>query len=60
MAQKLVWMHLTTLLGDVVKWRLISVCLEIVLTSTLDTCMVCTNCIIGSEIILDASDGTLM
>ena len=29
------------LLGDVVKWKLISVCLEIVLTSTQDRCTVC-------------------
>ena len=29
------------LLGDVVKWKLISVCLEIVLNSTQDRCTVC-------------------
>ena len=52
-------MHVMALLGDVIKWRLISVCLEIVLTSTQDTCTVCAKCIIGSEIILDAPDGTL-
>ena len=43
------------LLGDVFKWRLISV----VLTSTQYRCTVCAKCIIGSEIILDAPDGTL-
>ena len=52
-------MHMMALLGDVVKWRLISVCLEIVLTSMKDRCTVCAKCIIGSEIILDAPVGTL-
>ena len=47
------------LLGDVFKWRLISVCFEIVLTSMEDRCMVCAKCIIGLEIILDSPDGTL-
>ena len=47
------------LLGDVFKWRLISVCLKIVLTSTQDRCTVCAKCTIGLEIILDAPDGTL-
>ena len=51
-------MHVMVLLDDVVKWRLISVCLEIVLTSTQDRCTVCAKCTIGSEISLDASDGT--
>ena len=47
------------LLGDVFKWRLILVCLEIVLTSTENKCTVCAKCIIGLEIILDSPDGTL-
>ena len=34
-------MHMTAHLGDVVKWKLISVCLEVVLTSTQDRCTVC-------------------
>ena len=34
-------MHKMALLGDVVKWKLILVCLEIVLTSTQDSCTVC-------------------
>ena len=38
-------MHVMALLGDVVKWRLISVYLEIVLTSTQDRCTVCAKCI---------------
>jgi hypothetical protein len=37
---------------------LILVCLEIVLILTQDRCMVCTECTIGSEIILDAADAT--
>ena len=52
-------MHVKALLGDVVKWRLILVYLEIVLTSTQDRCTIFAKCIIGSEIILDSPDGTL-
>ena len=51
-------MHVMALLGDVVKLRLISVYLEIVLTSMQDRCTVCAKCNIGSEISLDAPDGT--
>ena len=32
--------------------------LEVVPASVQDSCMVCTNCTIGSEIVLDAPDGT--
>jgi hypothetical protein len=63
------------LLGDGLKWKLISVCLEIlvilmqdgcvvcperktVLVLEQDRCTLCTKCTIGSEIILDAPDGT--
>jgi len=46
------------LLGDVFKWRLIAVCLEIVLTSMQDRCTICAKRTIGSEISLDAPDGT--
>ena len=42
-----------------VKWNLVSVHLEVVLVSAQDMCMVCAECTIGSEIILDAPDGTL-
>ena len=53
-----------------VKWKLISVHFDIVVISMQDVggdsvnldarqCMVCAKCIIGSEIILDAPDGTL-
>jgi hypothetical protein len=38
--------------------NLISVCLETVLVSVQDRCMICTKSTIGSEIILDARDGT--
>jgi hypothetical protein len=38
------------------KWKLISVHLEIVLMLTQDRHKVCTELTIGSEIILDASD----
>ena len=39
-------------------WNLISVHLEIVLVSVQDRCMVCAKHTIGSEIVLDAPDGT--
>jgi hypothetical protein len=39
-------------------WNLVLVRLEIVLVSVQDRCMVCAKCTIGSEIILDALDGT--
>jgi hypothetical protein len=38
-------------------WNLISVCLETVLVSMQDRCMVCTKCTIGSKIGLDTPDG---
>ena len=40
------------------KWKLVSVCLEIVLVLTQDRCTVCAERTIGLEIILDAHDGT--
>ena len=42
------------------KWKLVSVCLEIVLILTQDRCTVCVERTIGSEIVLDAPDGTPM
>ena len=39
------------------KWKLVLVCLEIVLVSVQDRCMVCARCTIGLQIILDAPDG---
>jgi len=41
-----------------IKWKLVSVLLEIVLILTQDRCMVCVEHTICSEIILDAPDGT--
>ena len=40
------------------KWKLDSVYLEIVLILTQDKCMMCAEYTIGSEIVLDAPDGT--
>ena len=40
------------------KWKLISVHLEIVLVFTQDRCMVCAECTTGTEIGLDTPDGT--
>jgi hypothetical protein len=40
------------------KWKLVSVCLEIVLILTQDGYTVCAEHNIGSEIILDAPNGT--
>ena len=46
------------LLGDGVMQNLVSVRLETVLVSVQDRCMVCAKHTIGSEIVLDANDGT--
>ena len=40
------------------KWKLVSVRLDIVLIFTQDRCAVCAKRTIGSEIVLDAPDGT--
>jgi len=40
------------------KWKLDSVCLETVLILMQDRCTVPAECIIGSEVVLDAPDGT--
>jgi hypothetical protein len=37
---------------------IVSFCLEIVIILTQDSCTVCANRTIGSEIVLDAPDGT--
>ena len=58
LAHKSVGMNLIVLLGDVVKWKLVSVRLEIVLASMQHRCMVCAKLTIGSEISLDGPDGT--
>jgi hypothetical protein len=41
------------------KWKLVLLCLEIVLILTQDWCTVCAECTIGPEIILDTAEGTL-
>jgi hypothetical protein len=41
-----------------VKWKVVSVYLEIVLVRTQDSCMVCAEGTIGLEIILHTPDGT--
>jgi hypothetical protein len=46
------------LLGDEAQVEALSVRLEIVLILMHDRCMVCAECSIGSEIILDAPNGT--
>jgi hypothetical protein len=40
------------------KWMLVLVCLEIELTLMQDRCTVCAERTLGSEIVLDAPDGT--
>jgi hypothetical protein len=40
------------------KWKLVSVCLEIVLIFTQDRCLTYAEHTIGSEIVLHAPDGT--
>ena len=42
-----------------VMWNLTSFCLDIVLVSVQDRCMVCARRTIGSEIVLDAPDHNL-
>jgi len=46
------------LLGEGLKWKLSSVCLEIMLIMMQDRCMVCMEPTICSEIDLDSPDGT--
>ena len=52
-------MHPIELLGDVGHVESRSVRLEMVLVLVQDRCTVCAESTIGSEIILDATDGTL-
>ena len=51
-------MNLIVLLGDVGEVELVSVRLEILLTSMQHRCMVCAKRTIGSENSLDGPDGT--
>ena len=41
-----------------VMWNLTSFCLETVLVSVQDGCMVCARCTIALQIVLDTPDGT--
>ena len=59
LAHKSFWTHPVVLLADEAHVEyLISVNLEIVLILTQDRCPVCAERTIGSEIVLDAPDGT--
>ena len=59
LAQKSFWTHPAVFLGvEAHVEYLISVSLEIVLILTQDRCPVCAERTMGSEIILDAPDGT--
>jgi hypothetical protein len=40
------------------KWKLVSIRLEMVLILTQDRCTVCVECTMRSEIVLDAPNGT--
>ena len=42
-----------------VEWKLIVLCLEMVLILAQDMCTVCAECTMGMEIILGVPDGTL-
>ena len=58
-AHKSIWTQLIVVLGDEARVEyLVSVNLDIVLMLMQDTCTVCATCTIGSEIVLDAADGT--
>jgi hypothetical protein len=58
LAQKTLWTHPMGLLVTRLKWKLDSVRLNIVLILTQDRCMVCVEHTKGSQIVLDAPDGT--
>jgi hypothetical protein len=57
-AQKSCWSHPMELQGEWVMWNLVSVRLEIVVILMQERCTVRVECTIGSEIMLDATDGT--
>jgi hypothetical protein len=58
LAQKSFWMHLMILLGDEAQVEVCLSRLEIVLILTQDRCTVCAKRTIGSEIVLNAPDGS--
>jgi hypothetical protein len=51
-------MHPMELLDEVYLWNLTLVQLEILLVSVQDSCMVCAQCTIGLEIVVEVPDGT--
>ena len=51
-------MHPMELLDEVYHMESRSVQLEIVLVSVQDSCMVCAQCTIGSEIVVEVPNGT--
>jgi hypothetical protein len=51
-------MHSMELLDEVYHMESRSVQLEIVLVSVQDSCMVCAQCTIGSEIVVEVPNGT--
>ena len=57
-AQKSFWTDPMVPLGDGLKWKLDLVRLEILLILTQNRCMVCVERTIGSDVVLDALDGT--
>jgi hypothetical protein len=46
------------LLGSRLNWKLVSVCLEIVLILTQDSPTVCGESTVGSKIVMDTPEGT--
>jgi hypothetical protein len=59
LAQKSFLTHRVELLGDVVTWNLVLVCLEMLLVLVQDSCTICAKYTIGSEIILDTLSALL-
>ena len=57
-ARKSFWTHPMKLLGDLGHMESHLVCLEMVLVLVQDRCTVCAKHTIGSEIVLDAPDGS--
>ena len=58
LAQKSFWMHSMVPLGDEAQEEARFGLSDIVLILTQDRCTACLECTIGSEIVLDAPDGT--
>jgi hypothetical protein len=56
--RKSLWTHPMVLLVTRLKWKLLSVHLDVVLIWMQDRCTICVDHTIGSEIVSDAPDGT--